>query len=214
MLCNYSIRSGIYSKKLRKIYKAVPIGFAITLIIETIQYVTKTGIFEIDDIFNNTIGVLLGYCIFMLLYNIKNKENRKYIIAYIMPVIVIIITFASIYTKYENQELGNLSFEYNYKINMKNVKVENKIDLSKEHSNKTIYYVKTLTEADTRKLAEDLFGKLGTGISERDIDIYENTAIYYSKNKSYNVWVTYKGGTYSYTDFSKISSDDEYSRSN
>ena len=197
----------IYSKKLKKIYKVVPIGLLVTLLIETIQYITKIGIFEIDDIFNNTIGVLIGYCIYMILNNLRTKQNRKYIIGYIIPIIVVISIFVSIYVKYQNQELGNLSFEYNYKINMKYVNVETKVDFSNEHSNKTIYYAKTLTEEDTRKLADNMFKKLGETIDEKYTNIYENTAIYHSNN--YGLWFTYKGGTYSYTDYSKISEDNE-----
>lgn len=45
----------IYSDKLKKAYKIISIGFLLTLAIEIIQYITKIGIFEIDDILNNTI---------------------------------------------------------------------------------------------------------------------------------------------------------------
>lgn len=197
----------IYSKKLRKIYKIVLIGLFVTLLIETIQYITKIGIFEIDDIFDNTIGVLIGYCIYMILNNLKTKQNRKYIFGYIIPVIAVIWIFVGIYIKYQKQELGNLPFEYNYKINMKNINIESKAKFSNEHSNKEIYYVKTLTEEDARKLAENMFKKLGETIDEKYTNIYENTAIYHSNN--YGLWITYKGGNYSYTDYSKMTQDDE-----
>ena len=197
----------IYSKKLRKIYKIVSIGFLVTLLIETIQYITKIGIFEIDDIFDNTMGVLIGYCIYMILNNLKTKQDRKYIFGYVIPVIAVISIFMGIYVKYQNQELGNLPFEYNYKINMKNINIENKAQYSNEHSNKEIYYVKTLTEEDTRKLAENMFKKLGETIDEKYTNIYENTAIYHSNN--YGLWITYKGGTYSYTDYSKMTLENE-----
>lgn len=199
----------IYSEKLKKIWKVVFIGFIVTSVIEIIQYITKIGIFEIDDIFNNTIGVLIGYCIYMTFNNLRKKENRKYIIGYVLPMITIIVAFIGIYVKYENQELGNLSFEYNYKIDMKNVDIKNELDISEDQSKQPIYYTKTLTEEKTRELAENLFKKLGTEISENDIDIYENTALYYSTNRNYSIWITYKGGTYSYTDFSKFSFNDE-----
>lgn len=197
----------IYSKKLRKIYKIVLIGFLVTFLIETIQYITQIGIFEIDDIFDNTIGVLIGYCIYMILNNLKTRQNRKYILGYIIPIIAVISIFIGIYVKYQNQELGNLSFEYNYKINMKNINIESKAQFSNEHSNKEIYYVKTLTEKDTRKLAENMFKKLGETIDERYTNIYENTAIYHSDN--YALGITYKGGTYTYTDYSKMTLENE-----
>ena len=67
----------MYSKKLRRIYKTVGIGFGITLIIEIVQYITKLGIFDVDDILNNTFGTLIGYSMYMIYNNIKSKENRK-----------------------------------------------------------------------------------------------------------------------------------------
>lgn len=197
----------MYSDKLKKIYKAVSIGFAITLAIEIIQYITKLGIFEIDDVFNDTLGTLIGYCVFMIYNCLRTKENRKYIIAYMVPMIATITAFGGIYIKYENQELGNLTFEYNYKINMKDVEIKNEINFSNEKSEKDIYYTKILSESETREIAKNIFEKLGTNISENDTDIYENTAIYYSNNRKYNVWIKYRGGTYSFTDYSKFNHD-------
>lgn len=66
-----------YSDKLKRIYKIVPLGFFVTLLIEIIQYVLKLGIFEMDDIFNNTLGTLIGYCIFMIFYHLKNKIYKN-----------------------------------------------------------------------------------------------------------------------------------------
>ena len=100
----------IYSEKLKKVYKVVLIGFLTTLIIESVQYKTGIGIFEADDIFNNTLGCLIGYCIFMIYNNLKNKENIKYIMLYILPIVLTICTFAIIYIKYEVQETRKFSF--------------------------------------------------------------------------------------------------------
>ncbi len=195
-----------YSDKLKKGYKIILIGFIFTLIIEIIQYITKIGIFEIDDILNNIIGTLIGYCIFKIYYNLKNK-SKKYIGYYFLPLIILILFFTGIYFKYQNQEFGNLSFNYNYKINMKNVDIENKIDFDNEKINKDIYYKKILTENDTRKIAENIFEKLNTKIDENEIDIYEDDILYWSEGRKYSVWVDYMGGTYSYTDYSMFDKD-------
>ena len=58
-------------------YKVVLIGFGFTLLIEIFQYISNFGIFEIDDIFDNTIGVIIGYSIFMIYTKIKEKGNLK-----------------------------------------------------------------------------------------------------------------------------------------
>ena len=199
----------IYTDKLKKIYKVVPIGFLISLVIETVQYITKMGIFEIDDIFNNAVGVLLGYCVLMLFNCFRKKENKQYMIGYILPIIIAITIFGGIYIRYEKQELGNLPFEYHYKVNMKNVNIENNVKMKKERTNQIIYYTNTLTEEQTREMASDVFKRLGTQLSENDMDLYENTVIYYSTDREYNMWMQRKGGTYSYTDFSQFSSNKE-----
>lgn len=198
----------IYSDKLKKSYIVILIGFLFTLGIELIQYVTRIGIFEIDDIFNNTLGVIIGYSAFIIYNSLRNKEKRKYIALYVLPIIFTIFAFLGIYIKYKNQEMGNLPIDYNYKVNMKNINIEKECDFSNETTNKDIFYKENLTEDETRKMAEEIFEKLGTKIDENRTIIYEDTAIYYSdskKEESYSLWIDYRGGTYTYTDFSRYS---------
>lgn len=192
-----------YSDKLKRIYKVVPIGFFVTLFIEIIQYVLKLGIFEIDDIFNNTLGTLIGYCIFMTGYHLKNKTYKIYTMFYLLPAFFSITAFFLIYIKYQNQELGNLEFEYNYTVNMKNATVESMVTFSAETQTMPIYHKKKLMEADTKEMATQFFKSLGTEINEDETDLYEDTAIY--KANGYSLWIDYKDGTYSYTDFSEFS---------
>ena len=154
----------IYSDKLKKFYKVVAIGLAVTLIIEIVQYITNMGIFEIDDVFNNTLGVLIGYCTFMIFNNIIKKENRKYIFAYVLPFVFVIGTLISFNVIYQKQELGNLPLDYTYKINLKDAKIECNVELSKESSSQNIYHTKILTKEETRDIAQKLFEKNGTSI--------------------------------------------------
>lgn len=49
-------------------------GFGLSLLVETIQLVTKVGSFDVDDMMLNTLGAFLGYVIF----KICDKMRRKY----------------------------------------------------------------------------------------------------------------------------------------
>lgn len=189
-----------YSEKFQKVYRVVLIGLLSSVLIETLQYVTKIGIFEIDDILNNTIGVLIGCCFWKIGYCVYKKEKYQFILGYILPMVIVILGFFGMYIVYQNQELGNLPFEYNAKVNMKSVQLENKGKLSKTRQLKDIYYITPLTEEQTRKKADMLFSKLGTKTEEKDI--YENTAIYYSQDRKYSIWIEFQDGSYSYTDYS------------
>lgn len=49
-------------------------GFALSALVECLQLMTKTGLFEWDDMIHNTIGVITGYGIYLF---IKNKPFRE-----------------------------------------------------------------------------------------------------------------------------------------
>lgn len=52
-------------------------SFELSLCIEVIQLVTKTGSFDVDDLFLNTIGGCLGCLIYLILHGIKSILHRK-----------------------------------------------------------------------------------------------------------------------------------------
>ena len=53
----------LFSKRSFCLQKILLIGIIITLFIEMMQLVTHRGCFDLDDIFHNTLGVLLGYAL-------------------------------------------------------------------------------------------------------------------------------------------------------
>ena len=130
--------------------------------------------------------------------NFKNKETKTLLFIYIMPTIFVILVFLSIYVIYQTQELGNFEFSPNYKINMKNADVKSEIEFSKSSGKKDIYYKKTLTEKETRKIANDMFEKLDSTIDLKISNIMEESSIYRSQN-GYSMWINYIDGSYQLT---------------
>ena len=55
------------------------IGFCSSLLIEATQYVTRRGYFQIDDIFNNVLGMIVGYSLGYLIQLLGNihKYSKK-----------------------------------------------------------------------------------------------------------------------------------------
>jgi len=50
------------------------IGFCFSAFIELTQFITGRGLMEFDDVFNNTVGAMMGY----LIYNVvRRKEYEK-----------------------------------------------------------------------------------------------------------------------------------------
>lgn len=201
----------LYTQKLDKVYKVIPVGFLITLLIETMQYMTRLGIFEVDDILNNTLGVWIGYGLYKTYVNIKKKEKKSHLVGYLSPILIVILSFLVMFAVYSKQEFGNLPFEYNYKINMDKITVTNNIDLKNQKRTVPVYYLEPLTEKETRDIANTFYKNLGTAVREENIElyIYEDCAIYNSKNNQYSMWINYADGTYTFNDFTSFDKETE-----
>ena len=121
----------LLSNKLNKNYITISIGLLITLSIEILQTVTTLGIFEIDDIFNNVLGTLIGYGIINIIMIITNKSETKKmlkILIYIMPLFITITSFMIIFTVNNMKVYGNLEIYNTINFNMKNISTENNIE--------------------------------------------------------------------------------------
>lgn len=64
----------IISRNLRNCWTIIFSGFLFSLLVETIQLVTKVGSFDVDDLILNTLGVILGY----LAFAVCDKIRRVY----------------------------------------------------------------------------------------------------------------------------------------
>lgn len=67
---------GLVSNRFR-IPRALLVGFLISLVIEFSQLMWKRGIFDMNDIFNNTIGAFIGGLLAVLLIRTKKRHKLK-----------------------------------------------------------------------------------------------------------------------------------------
>ena len=64
----------------RKLWVSALIGFGSSLLIEAVEYVTNRGVFDVDDMILNTLGVVIGWILMSLVYRArKSKAEREQI---------------------------------------------------------------------------------------------------------------------------------------
>lgn len=199
----------LLSSKLQTFWKTYVIGFGTAVLIESIQYVLKSGVVEFDDVFNNTLGTIIGYGILMfLLYfigNRKGNEKKKLskIVCLQLPFIFSVMAFTIIFTCYHNQELGNLAENYSYRVSLKDVTIALNTELDNTISNVYVYQAQTGNQEDTLKIANDILKNFGTSVNADHPDVYQDTVVYYSIDGDYSLWVDYKGLTTWFTDYNQ-----------
>ena len=190
-------------------------GFATTLFIETIQLITKRGIFEIDDIINNTLGCAIGYGIVMIFISLfkrkKLNEKNEVLIttSYQIPLIISIIFISVTFINYNKQELGNLAIKNSYNINMSTIDVSTNIDIDNKLQKGYVYKSYVGSKEDVINLANKIFSKLNTNIDESQNDEYDDTIVFKSKDGDYSLWIDYKGLTTWFTDFTQLEAKGE-----
>ncbi len=60
--------------RLQRLVPVLALGFMVSLTVELIQLVTKVGIFDVDDLILNTLGVLLGYLAFVIWQRVRKRR--------------------------------------------------------------------------------------------------------------------------------------------
>ena len=104
----------IGKEKFRVFWRTYLIGFLVSLGIEGFQLIFSLGVCEVADLFNNTLGTLIGYGLYkmfsyvVLLFK-KEKPRLAPVLFCQVPLILSVLMFAGLYIAYQKQELVNLS---------------------------------------------------------------------------------------------------------
>lgn len=213
----------LLNNKFHKFGWTVVVASFVTLIIETLQFLTGFGIFDLDDLFNNVLGAVIGYGFVMIAFTFLKKEENKGIksVIYTLPLITVLLVSFIINQAYNSKEFGNLPIAYNHRVNMRNIDLtlNDKIDLKSEDvllnttkypfSSVPIYMAEVFDQNDGINFFKDFVNHEGSN-EEIVSDSYEEFVMYSLENQSsYHMTYYLKGGTYKFTDFSMFNEENQ-----
>ena len=98
------------AKLFQRWYVTLSAGFGVTLAIESAQYLLGRGMFDVDDLFTNTLGTVLGFSLSMLLLRLfpgRGKPRRGWA-AYLVCPLAFGAVLLGIFGIYQFKEYGNL----------------------------------------------------------------------------------------------------------
>lgn len=72
----YGVILAVYYDRMRQWWKILLAGFGTSMLIEALQLLFRCGLFEIDDLFHNTLGCYLGYCLYIIIVCMFDKDRR------------------------------------------------------------------------------------------------------------------------------------------
>lgn len=212
MLVPFGLLLPYIAKPFQKLSWTSLAGIIFTVFIEATQLLLHRGIFETDDLINNTLGVFIGYGFYRLADAIRKRIQKSpvklsTVLPYQIPLLIAVIAFTTIFTIHHVKELGNLKCNYIIKANPASVICNATLDEGDDSI--CVYIAPIVSVEETENFAREFFARFDSGIDESRTDIYDETVVYYNDDNSLSLWIDYEGNKISYTDFGASYSDGE-----
>lgn len=186
----------------------LPAGLGTSLAIEIIQFFTGRGQADVDDLFCNTLGAMLGFCLCLAALSLSRKEWKAMSLYTVLPALSA-AALAGIFLVYHFQPYGNLADGPIPVAPADTRGTEWVLDcpLSDEPGPAGVYWAEPFTKETCDQFALDFARRRGVDINgdRFDIDYYDNTA-YYSDHSTFCIIVDYNDRSYGYNDW-RVDSD-------
>jgi len=182
-------------------HRALAAGLGLSLLIDPLQHVLQRGSADVDDLFCNTLGTMLGWCLSMLAANLAQKKWTAAGSCAVLPALSAAFLIG-VFVVYQCQPYGNLADAPAFAANTSGTKWVLECGLSDQPGKTGIYWVEPFTKESCDEFAVEFLGRLGAEISfdSLDVNYYDNTTAY-SDNSTYSLWVDHNDRSYKYTDF-------------
>lgn len=189
----------LLTRNYRKWYLVLAEGFGSSLLIEIVQYITARGLFDVDDLFNNTLGTMIGYGLLMVCLSSFDKEKTivTRILGYASVPVLSMVVIIGIFTGYHFKEYGNFRDAASFTANTSGVKWVLTCALESEADTVPIYKTDTLTKETCDDFGAAFAERLG--VSFPDTYYYDDLTIFANHSTGDFLHVYYNDGSYEYS---------------
>lgn len=67
MFLPFGVLGPLMGKVMRRVYFCIPLAMLLSVVIEAAQFITERGFCQLEDLIMNTIGAVIGYCIWAVI---------------------------------------------------------------------------------------------------------------------------------------------------
>ena len=193
----------LLNNKYRKWYLSIPVSLLASLSIETFQLIFSSGVFDVDDLFCNTLGAVMGYLAIMLILSMFNEKGKRFkpVIAYVCLLLILMSAIGSIFVAYHVQEYGNLPNAAAFTTNTRGTTWHLDCDLPDVESKLPVYRTQTRSIEECDTFGEE-FRKI-VGAEYTTISYYQDVAYYMDQsgdeNGTHFLFVSYLDRSYDYS---------------
>lgn len=181
--------------RMKKWYRTMAAGFLCSLAVELAQLLLRRGIWDVDDLFCNTLGCLLGWCAVMVV--LTARSGFKTWVRYLICPLLFLGTLGGLYGYYQLKPYGNLPQAPSFTVNTADVVWTLGCTLDDSTATAPIYKTETFDKASADAFAAE-FAK-NAGIAFPDAYYYDSTVMYADHATGDFLYVRYFDRTYEYS---------------
>lgn len=202
MFCPFGFLLPLLSRKLRKWYFSIPAGFAFSLMIELLQLIFSRGVFDVDDLFCNTLGAMIGYFVVMVILSGCQKTGERWrpMLTYGCLTLISMGSIGGVFVNYHVKEFGNLPQQAAYRVDTQGTDWKLECTLPLYRDTVAVYQIQNRTIEDCDAFAEE-FKKI-IPMEFEDISYYQEAAYYMDHGNgdgAHFLFVHYLDQGYEYT---------------
>ena len=185
----------LLTKPFRKWYTALGAGFGVSFLIELTQLLTARGMCDVDDLFTNTLGAMLGWCaaMFALALYQKSRTWPRYCA---LPA-AFVFALSAIFISYAAQPYGNLRDASVTTADLSGVRWSVDYPLDEDSKTAWVYQAQALDNAGADRFAAEFAA--ARGLEFPDVDYYDDTALYMNHSTGDFLNITLHDGTWEYS---------------
>ena len=178
MFCPFGFLLPIINRKFKKWYLTIPAGFFYSLLIELLQLIFARGIFDVDDLFCNTLGGAIGYFVIMVILSLCNGKGKRWkpALVYTCLVLLFLGSIGSVFLVYQFQEFGNLPQAAAYRIPTRGTVWTLECELPEAQHTASVYLTQTRSQDECDAFAQAFQQIIPTVFD--DISYYQEAAYY------------------------------------
>ncbi|MGI5977537.1 MAG: VanZ family protein [Candidatus Limivicinus sp.] len=186
------------AKKFRRWFWPLVSGLVLSSAIEAVQYFTGIGLFDVDDIFCNTLGAFLGGSAALAILALSEGDSAKWrkFSAFISIPLIFVLSVSGVFAAYHFKEYGNIPEAPGYRQYTKNSEWILNCELSSESGRSAVFK----SPGMTRKSADSFAAEFGEAHSfEITVADYSDySAEYRDENTGSSLYINFPDGTYIY----------------
>ncbi len=202
LFCPLGFLLPLLGKKCRRWYLTIPGSFFVSLAIELIQLALARGIWDVDDLFANTLGACMGYFLIMTILAARNRKGKrvKPVLAYGSLFLLCAVSMGSIFLFYGAKEYGNLPMAAAYTNNTRGTVWKLECELPEVGSEVAVYRTQPRSIEECDAFAEEFKKIIHTEFDH--ISYYQEAAYYMDHsgddNGAHFLYVSYLDPGYEY----------------